>query len=58
MGAILSDMSKHKIASLIKSGVRILGCLAGMHAFMQWAGVAFALLFIAEIIGIIEEEFA
>ena len=52
-------MSKHKIVSFIKSGIRLLGCVLGMAAF--WGHFlpmhAFAFLFIAEVAGIIEEKF-
>ncbi len=53
-------MSKHMIVSLIKSGVRLIGCAVGALAFRHWsllAEHAFLFLFLAEIIGIIEEAF-
>lgn len=53
-------MSNHKLFSLIKSGVRIIACFLGAAAFRHWNLVgehAFILLGLAEVIGIIEEEF-
>jgi hypothetical protein len=50
-------VSTHKKLSLIKSSVRLLGCGFGMaffwHQFLPLH--AFAFLFLAEIIGIVEE---
>ena len=52
-------MSKHKVISFIKSGIRLIGCGFGMIYFWHtWLPLhAFAFLFLAEIVGIIEEEF-
>jgi hypothetical protein len=52
-------MSKHKTISFIKSGVRIAACLLGIHAFWGhfFAMHAFAFLFIAEILGVVEERY-
>lgn len=55
-------MTKHKVVSLIKSGVRIIGCGCGLVAFyhnpaLSWVYDAFLLLLFAELIGILEEEF-
>lgn len=52
-------MSKHKLVSWIKSAVRFGGyCCAG-HASIghPLAQVGFALLMVAEFIGVVEEEF-
>ena len=52
-------MSKHKIISFIKSGIRILGCMLGMAAF--WGHFlsmhVFAFLLVAEFLGILEERY-
>jgi hypothetical protein len=57
-GAVLG-MSKHKIVSFIKSGIRIAGCTLGIAAF--WGHFlpmhAFVFLLLAEIAGIIEERY-
>ena len=59
-------MSKHKIISLVKSGIRLIGCGCGAYAMYplihQYKGDllvfhAFVFLFLAEVLGIIEEEF-
>jgi hypothetical protein len=61
-------MSNHKLISWIKSAVRILGCGIGMIHYAAYAPnvrvwvpgtvrVAFLVLLIAEIVGIIEEVF-
>ena len=52
-------MSDHKLFSYIKSGIRLAGYLVGAYAFQHNtpAVVAFAILFAAEIIGVMEEEF-
>jgi len=58
-------MSKHKIVSWIKSGIRILGCIAGIEGMKvvdmqlsQWLLIhAFGFLLLAEIVGIWEERF-
>jgi len=46
------DAKLHQIVSFIKSGIRILACIAGVFGLFGWA---FAGLAIAEIVGIIEE---
>jgi len=50
-------MSKHKIISFIKSGIRIVGCIFGMLFF--WGNFfpmhAFAFLLLAEVLGVVEE---
>ena len=52
-------MSKHKIISFIKSGIRIVGCIFGMLFF--WGNFfpmhAFAFFLLAEVLGVIEEFF-
>ena len=50
-------MSKHKTISFVKSGIRLIGCVFGMVYFRhQWLPLhAFAFLFLAEIVGVIEE---
>lgn len=51
----LKDMDSkkfHKIISFIKSGIRIIACLAGAMGKLE---TGFALLLVAEIFGIIEE---
>ena len=52
-------MSTHKKLSLIKSSIRLLGCGFGMAFFWhEWLPLhAFAFIFLAEIVGIVEEEF-
>jgi hypothetical protein len=52
-------MSKHKIISFVKSGIRIVGCVSGMIAFDGnfLALHAFALMLVAEIAGVIEEKY-
>lgn len=52
------SVSGHKKLSYIKSALRLVGC--GVPALAYWgtmAGWAFAFLFVAEIVGIVEEEF-
>ena len=46
------DAKMHQVISFIKSGIRILACIAGVFGLFGWA---FAGLAIAEIVGIIEE---
>ena len=50
-------MSKHKIISFIKSGIRIVGCIFGMLFF--WGNFfpmhAFAFFLLAEALGVVEE---
>jgi hypothetical protein len=48
-------MSTYKTISFIKSGVRLVACAIGGLAFFNYLAIAFWLLFVAEIIGIIEE---
>lgn len=48
-------MNQHKKISFIKSGVRLIGCFLGILAFPGFYAAAFYFLFIAEILGIIEE---
>jgi hypothetical protein len=50
-------MTKHKLISFIKSGVRIAGCALGMYSFHAWLFPfhAFAFLLLAEVLGIVEE---
>ena len=50
-------VSKHKTISFVKSGIRLIGCVFGMVYFRhQWLPLhAFAFLFLAEIVGVIEE---
>jgi len=50
-------MSKHKVISFIKSGIRIVGCLVAVMAFdgNLLAFHAFLFMAIAEIAGIVEE---
>lgn len=50
-------MSKHKIISFIKSGIRIVGCFVAIMAFdgNLLAFHAFLFMAIAEVAGIIEE---
>jgi lysophospholipid acyltransferase (LPLAT)-like uncharacterized protein len=52
-------VSKHKIASWVKSWLRLTGAGVGMVAFWHHPLQmhAFAFLFVAEIVGVIEEEF-
>tara|TARA_B100001113_G_C20879871_1_gene522160 strand:- start:421 stop:699 length:279 start_codon:yes stop_codon:yes gene_type:complete len=46
------DAKLHQVISFIKSGIRILACIAGVFGLIGWA---FAGLAVAEIVGIIEE---
>ena len=48
----LPDARKHQIVSFIKSGLRLVACIVGM---VYSVPPAFALLFMAEIVGIYEE---
>ena len=48
----MPDQRMHKIVSFIKSGLRLVACIFGMT---QMYVVAFALLFMAEVVGIYEE---
>lgn len=48
----LPDARKHQIASFVKSGFRLVACILGM---MYSIPAAFALLFMAEVVGIYEE---
>ena len=50
-------MSMHKTISFVKSGIRLIGCVFGMVYFRhQWLPLhAFAFLFLAEILGVVEE---
>jgi hypothetical protein len=48
----MPDQRMHKIVSFVKSGLRLVACIFGMT---QMYVVAFALLFIAEVVGIYEE---
>lgn len=50
-------MSLHKKISFYKSAVRLVGYILGMAAFWNntLAFVAFAVLFISEVIGVVEE---
>jgi hypothetical protein len=51
-------MTKHKIFSLVKSSIRIVGCVIGAAYFRDTlATFAFWLLFVAELIGIVEEQY-
>ena len=46
------DAKKHQVISFIKSGIRIVACLAGIWGFYE---IGFLGLLIAEIVGIKEE---
>jgi len=57
-------MSKHKIISFIKSGIRLLGFGLGAYVTFKWRHAstddlvmfhAFIFLFLAEVLGVIEE---
>jgi hypothetical protein len=50
-------MSMHKTISFVKSTIRLIGCVFGMVYFRHtWLPLhAFAFLFLAEILGVIEE---
>jgi len=48
----MPDQRMHKIVSFVKSGLRLVACIFGMT---QMYVVAFALLFMAEVVGIYEE---
>ena len=52
-------MSAHKLLSFIKSGIRIVACIigvcGGLYMDFDTILVAFALLGIAEFLGIVEE---
>ena len=52
-------MSKHKKISLVKSGIRLIGCGFGVVYFWHnfYPMHAFIFLGIAEVLGVIEEEF-
>ena len=46
------DAKKHQVISFIKSGIRIVACLAGIWGFYE---IGFLGLLVAEIVGIKEE---
>lgn len=48
----MPDQRMHKIVSFIKSGLRLVACIFGMTEMFV---VGFALLFMAEVVGIYEE---
>ena len=48
----MPDQKMHKVVSFVKSGLRLVACIFGMT---QMYVVAFALLFMAEVVGIYEE---
>lgn len=48
----MPDQRMHKIVSFVKSGLRLVACILGM---MYSIPAAFALLFMAEVVGIYEE---
>ena len=48
----MPDQKMHKIVSFVKSGLRLVACILGMVYSMP---AAFALLFMAEVVGIYEE---
>jgi len=48
----IPDPKQHQIISFIKSGIRILACLAGIWGFYE---IGFLGLLVAEIVGIKEE---
>ena len=48
----MPDQRMHKIVSFIKSGLRLVACIFGMTEMYV---VGFALLFMAEVVGIYEE---
>ena len=48
----MPDQKMHKIVSFVKSGLRLVACILGMMYSMPGA---FALLFMAEVVGIYEE---
>ena len=53
-------MTNHKFVSFIKSGIRMVGCIIGAYAFHHTniaAGVAFWFIFVAELVGIVEEQY-
>ena len=50
--AHMPDQRMHKIVSFIKSGLRLIACIFGMTEMFV---VGFALLFMAEVVGIYEE---
>lgn len=48
-------MDAHKSISFIKSGFRLSGCIAGCFSGNPAIALAFVILFVAEIVGIVEE---
>ena len=48
----LPDARKHQIISFVKSGIRIVSCIAGLCGYF---GIGFFGLLLAEIVGIYEE---
>jgi len=52
-GWVGDKKSFHKVISFIKSGIRIVGCVAGI--FYARYDIGFSMLLLAEVFGVIEE---